>query len=92
MYGEYFAREGAQKFADALKDFIEKHNGKVLLSHKIDKILVRNGKIWGVQVGNKVFKVPIVVANAEAVIISSIICANDICNWNRLFFTYCSVY
>lgn len=66
MYGGYFTRGGAQKFADALKDFIEKHNGKVLLSHEADEILVRNRKIWGVRVGDKVFKAPIVVANANA--------------------------
>ena len=66
MHGGYFTKGGAQKFSDALKDIIEKYGGKVLLKHKVEKILIENGKVYGVQVGNKVFKAPIVVANANA--------------------------
>ncbi|PUA31322.1 MAG: all-trans-retinol 13,14-reductase [Candidatus Terraquivivens tikiterensis] len=65
LYGGYFPRE-AQKFSNALKDFIEDKGGKVLTNHKVDKILVENGEVKGVKVGNKVFRSSIVVANANA--------------------------
>ena len=66
MYGGYFTKSGAQKFADALKDIIERYGGKVLLRHRADKILIENGTVHGVQVGDKAFKAPVVVANANA--------------------------
>jgi len=66
LYGGYFPRGGAQRFADSLKNFIEKNGGKVLVNHKVDKILVEKGEVRGVKVGNKIFKSPIVVANANA--------------------------
>lgn len=66
IYGGYFPKGGAQHFANALKKYIEDHGGKVLVNHRVDKILVEKGKVKGVKVGNKVFKAPIVVANANA--------------------------
>lgn len=66
LYGGYFPKGGAQRFANALKDFIEYNGGKVLLRHRVDKILVENEEVKGVKVGNKVFRAPIVVANANA--------------------------
>ena len=66
LYGGYFPRGGAQKFADALRDFIEYNGGKVLLGHKVDKILVENGEVKGVRVGSKVYRSQVVVANANA--------------------------
>ena len=66
LHGGYFPKGGAQRFADSLKDFIEDNGGKVLTRHRVDKILVENGEVKGVKVGNKVFKSPIVVANANA--------------------------
>ena len=66
MYGGYYPKGGAQKFADALKEFIEVHGGKVLVRHRVNKILVENGEVKGVRVGEKVFKAPIVVANVNA--------------------------
>ncbi|MCD6513609.1 MAG: NAD(P)/FAD-dependent oxidoreductase [Candidatus Odinarchaeota archaeon] len=66
LYGGYFPRGGAQKFADALKDYIIAHGGKVLLRHKVEKILVENGKVVGVIAKGKIFKAPIIIANANA--------------------------
>lgn len=66
LYGGYFPKGGAQKFADRLKEFIEYNGGKVLTRHRVDEILVENGEVRGVRVGNKVFKSPVVVANANA--------------------------
>ena len=66
IYGGYFPKGGAQNFTDALVNFIEEHGGKILLKHKVDKILIKDGKVYGVKVGNKVFKSPIVVSNVNA--------------------------
>ncbi|CEG11440.1 putative all-trans-retinol 13,14-reductase [groundwater metagenome] len=65
LYGGYFPK-GGMNFALALKKFIEKYNGKILLKHKVDKILVENGKVTGVKVKNDVFSAPVVVSNADA--------------------------
>jgi all-trans-retinol 13,14-reductase len=66
LYGGYFPRGGAQRFADSLKEFIESHGGNVLVKHKVDRILTENKKVSGVQVGDKVFRSPVIVSNANA--------------------------
>ena len=66
LYGGYFTKGGALKFADSLRKTIEKYGGKVLLKHKVDEILIENGEVRGVRVGEKVFRSKIVVANANA--------------------------
>jgi len=64
IYGGYFPK--AQEFANSLKEFIESHGSKVLVRHRVDKILVENGKVRGVKVGNEVFRASTVVANVNA--------------------------
>lgn len=66
LHGGYFPKGGAQNYAEALKDFIEKHGGKVLVRHKVDRILIEEGMVKGVKVGEKVFKSPVVVSNVNA--------------------------
>ena len=66
IHGGYFPKGGAQKFANSLKDYILNHGGKVLVNHKVNRILVENGRVVGVMVRDKVFKAPIVVANVNA--------------------------
>jgi len=66
LHGGYFTKGGAQNFANALKKVIEINGGKILLKHKVDKILIENGKARGVKVKDKIFKSSIVVANANA--------------------------
>ncbi len=66
LYGGYFPKGGAQRFADNLKDVIKSYGGKVLVKHKVDKILIEDKKVKGVQVGDKVFRSPIVISNANA--------------------------
>ncbi len=66
LYGGYFPKGGAQRFADSFKDFIESHGGNVLVKHKVDKILVEDREVRGVLVGDKNFKASVVVANANA--------------------------
>ena len=66
LYGGYFPKGGAQRFANSLKEIIESQGGKVLTRYKVDKILVENGEVRGVKVGEKILKAPIIVANANA--------------------------
>jgi len=66
LHGGYFPRGGAQRFADSLRDSIEAHGGKVLVRNRVDKILTENGKAKGVRAGDKIFRAPVVVANANA--------------------------
>jgi len=47
LYGGYYPRGGAQNFAEALRGFIEAHGGRVLLRHRVDKILVEDGRVVG---------------------------------------------
>lgn len=66
IYGGYSIKGGAQNFANTLKNIIENNNGEVLLNHKVDEILVENGKVKGVKVKDKIFKSSIIVANVNA--------------------------
>ncbi len=66
IHGGYFPRGGAQNFAETLRRFIEDHGGRVLLRHRVDEILVEDGRVRGVRAGGRVFRAPIVVANANA--------------------------
>jgi all-trans-retinol 13,14-reductase len=66
LHGGYYPKGGAQRFAEALREAIEAHGGRVLLKHRVDRILVEGGKVVGVKCGNEIFRAPIVVANANA--------------------------
>lgn len=66
LHGGYFPKGGAQKFAESLKGFIESHGGKVLVRHKVDKILTEKGEVRGVKAGGKTFRSQVVVSNANA--------------------------
>ncbi|HDI75577.1 MAG: all-trans-retinol 13,14-reductase [Thermoprotei archaeon] len=66
LHGGYFPKGSAQNYANTLKEVIEEHGGTVLVKHKVDKIIVENKEVKGVVSHNKVFKAPIVVANANA--------------------------
>ena len=66
MYGGYFPKGGAENFARALARVIELNGGKVMLNHRVDEIVVENGEVRGVRVGNKFFRSSIVVSNANA--------------------------
>ncbi len=65
LYGGHYPKGGAN-ISESLKKFIENHNGRVLLKHKADKILIKNKEIEGVKVGDKIFRSPVVVSNANA--------------------------
>jgi all-trans-retinol 13,14-reductase len=66
LHGGYFPKGGAQKFANSLRDFIVSHGSTVLVNHKVDRILVEDGKAVGVKSGDRIFRAPIVVSNVNA--------------------------
>jgi all-trans-retinol 13,14-reductase len=66
LYGGYYPKGGAQRFAEALREAIEAHGGRVLPKHRVDRILVEGGKVVGVRCGDEIFRAPIVVPNANA--------------------------
>jgi len=65
-YGNYYSKGGAQRFVNSLKDFIKSRGGTFLVKHKVDKILIEKKIVKGVQVGEKIFRSPVVVSNANA--------------------------
>ncbi|MEM0085341.1 MAG: NAD(P)/FAD-dependent oxidoreductase [Candidatus Methanomethylicia archaeon] len=66
VHGGYYPRGGAQKFANSLKDAIQRSGGKVLVKHRVDRIIVENREVRGVIAGGNVFRSRVVVANANA--------------------------
>jgi len=66
IHGGYFPGGGAQRFSNTLKEYIESHGGGVLLKRRVDRILVEKGKVKGVKAGGKIYRSPVVVANANA--------------------------
>ncbi|MEM4676007.1 MAG: NAD(P)/FAD-dependent oxidoreductase [Nitrososphaerota archaeon] len=66
IHGGYYPRGGAQKFANSLKNAIERSGGRVLVRHRVDKIIVENGEVKGIVARGKVFRSRVVVANANA--------------------------
>jgi len=55
-----------QNFANKLREVIESYGEEVLVKHKVTKIVVENGEVKGIKVGNNIYKSSIVVANANA--------------------------
>jgi len=63
--GNFHPKGGTQKLVDAIKEFIEGHGGRVLLGHKVSKILMEKGQVTGVIAGGKIFRSTIVASNAN---------------------------
>lgn len=66
LHGSYFPRGGAQKLSDALKDFIETSGGLVLVNHRAEEIITKDGCVKGVRAGDRIFNCPAVVSNSDA--------------------------
>jgi all-trans-retinol 13,14-reductase len=64
LEGGYFM--DAQNFVETLKSLIESQGSEVLVRQMVDKIVVENGEVRGVEVGGKVFRSKIIVSNANA--------------------------
>jgi phytoene dehydrogenase-like protein len=64
--GGFYPKGRSQDISNAFARFIESHGGKVLLSTKVEKILVKNGAATGVATaGGKTFTAKAVVSNAS---------------------------
>ncbi|MEM0023837.1 MAG: NAD(P)/FAD-dependent oxidoreductase [Thermofilaceae archaeon] len=66
LHGGYYPKGGAQRFANSLRDAIERNGGRVLVRQRVDRILVENGEVKGVAAGGRVFRSSVVVANVNA--------------------------
>jgi len=66
IFGGYYPKKGAKKFAHALKDIIESNGGRVMCNQDVDNIIVKNNRVIGVSVKKQTFNAPIVVSNVNA--------------------------
>ena len=65
--GGYYPKGRSQKISDALVTFIEEHEGKVQLSTRVEKVLIKNGSAYGVRTASgQEYKGRVVVSNANA--------------------------
>lgn len=51
--GGFYPEGGGQVMSDRLAEAIERHGGKLLLSSRVTRILVENGRVTGVRLSNK---------------------------------------
>lgn len=63
--GGYYPKGSSQQFANTLAKVIRDNNGIILLKHYVDKIIVENGAVKGVKVGEKTFRAPIIIYNGN---------------------------
>lgn len=66
MFGGYYAKGGPQQFANILSDYIQNHNGKIMLKTKVDQILIDNNQVNGIKVKNQVFMSKNIISNVNA--------------------------
>jgi len=65
--GAYYARGKSQKISNAFVQFIREHGGTVMLSTRVQRILVKNHAAYGVETADgKTFFAKVVVSNANA--------------------------
>lgn len=65
--GGFYPRGRSQTISNAFVSFIEAHGGKVLLDHRVEKILVKDEAAYGVRTASgQEFRGKVVVANANA--------------------------
>lgn len=66
IIGGYYPKGGPQHLADALRDYVVGHKGTVLTRKRADEVLVSDGEVTGVRVGDHIYSSPIVVGNVNA--------------------------
>ena len=65
--GGYYPRGKSQKISDTFKRFIEGYGGKVMTGSRVDKILTKENKAYGVVTGDgKEYTAKAVISNANA--------------------------
>jgi all-trans-retinol 13,14-reductase len=66
--GGYYPLGGSQRLADLLSDIIVEHGGQVLLSTRIKRILIEDGRVAGAaSASGRVARAPIVIGNGDVV-------------------------
>lgn len=64
--GSYYIKERSQDLSNAIAEVIEEHDGKVLYDTRVQKILVKNGSVEGVELaGGETLPARAVVSNAS---------------------------
>ncbi len=81
--GYYPAYHGIQGFPDALADKFATYGGRLILGKKVEEILVKNGKIEGVELNNgKIIEAQYVVSNADATQTFKVLIKKGFCKEN----------
>ena len=66
LFGGYYPKGGSQAYADLLARIIRENGGEILLNHKVEKVIVEEGRVKGVVANGRVFEASIVVFAANA--------------------------
>ncbi len=61
--GNHFCKGGWGKAAEAFADAVEANNGSVMMKTRVDKIIVKDGSVTGVNAGGNIYNAPIVISN-----------------------------
>jgi all-trans-retinol 13,14-reductase len=64
-YGSFFPKGGSQKLVDAVWEFIEDQGGKVLVSQRVERILIEDGAVVGVETWDQEFRSSVVVSTSN---------------------------
>jgi phytoene desaturase len=70
MEGAYYPKGGGQVISDRLAEAVERHGGKILLLTRAERIVVRDGKVTGVELnsrhlGRRFIEAPVVISDAD---------------------------
>ncbi|WP_051906586.1 phytoene desaturase family protein [Methylomarinum vadi] len=63
--GAYYCQGGFQQLADTLVHGFRKHGGEIRFRAKAEKILVEDGRVFGVVAGGQRLSAPVVISNAD---------------------------
>jgi len=68
FFGGYYPRGGVGKLGEVLTKFIRSAGGEVRFLHPTSKIIIRDGRVYGVQLrSGDVIRAPIVISNADLI-------------------------
>ncbi len=62
--GGVFCEGGYGRVAEAYCEGVRRHSGEVLMSTRVDRIIVEDGRVAGIETSKGTFKAPIVISNA----------------------------
>ena len=69
-HGAFFPRGGGQRISDELATAIERNGGRIVLRARVERIVVSQGRVHGVQItskhlGTRTLTAPVVISNAD---------------------------